>query len=194
MTDIIYDFISTGVDLILIGGILSSLILMLRGSAQLTTVISNQQATSTELDYYLQYHKYNDSIGMSSADALSALVGYRADMNIFIAIPDSSSGSGFITLFNDPATGKYYKKGGYIPYTQNFPDTKNMEPITYDEVSKVLNSTWSYNSYLCTSAQHRFVISEFDRNTVVTAIILIQDKVDEDYGDQFKPSVEEDGD
>lgn len=184
MTDIIYDFISTGVDLILIGGILSSLIIMLRGSAQLTTVISNQQATSTELDYYLQYHRYNESVGMSSADALSALVGYRSDMNVFIVIPDSSASSGYSTIYNNPATGKYYRKPNYRPGADTYsPDTGTS--MSYDEVTKALNSTWNYNSYLCTSAEKKFKKAEFDRNTVVTAVLLIQDEVDEVNGSLF---------
>ena len=157
---------------------------MLRGSAQLTTVISNQQATSTELDYYLQYHKYNDSVGMSSADALSALVGYRSDMNVFIVIPDSASASGYVTIYNDPSTGKYYKKQSYRPSADTYePTTGTM--ITYDDVVKVLNSTWEYNSYLCTSASKRFKKAEFDRNMVVTAIMLIQSDVDATNGSLF---------
>lgn len=185
MTDIIYDFISTGVDLILIGGILSSLILMLRGSAQLTTVISNQQATSSELDYYLQYHKYNDSTGMSSADALSAIVGYRSDMNVFIVIPDPDNPTGgYVTIYNNPSTGKYYKKPSYVPSETPF-SVVGLTPITYDDVAKILNSTWNYNSYLCTSASKTFKKATFDRNTVVTAILLIQDDVDNTYGVDF---------
>lgn len=186
MTDIIYDFISTGVDLILIGGILSSLIIMLRGSTQLTNVISNQQATSDELDYYLQYHKYNDSVGMSSADALSALVGYRSDLNVFIVIPsdDSDTPASWYTIYNNPATGKYYKKHAYAPATQDF-GFSDEESIPYDDVVKELNSTWNYNSYLCTSAGNRFKKAEFDRNTVVTAILLIQDKVDSTHSSSF---------
>lgn len=184
MTDIIYDFISTGVDLILIGGILSSLIIMLRGSAQLTTVISNQQATSTELDYYLQYHKYNDSEGMSSADALSALVGYRSDMNVFVVIPDIGSSSGYTTIYNNPAKGKYYKKSNYRPSADTYdPDSGTL--MSYEDVAKVLNSTWEYNSYLCTSANKRFKKADFDRNTVVTAVLLIQSDVDSTYGSMF---------
>lgn len=182
MTDIIYDFISTGVDLILIGGILSSLIIMLRGSAQLTTVISNQQATSTELDYYLQYHKYNDSKGMSSADALSAIVGYRSDMNVFIVTPNGSGG--YRTFYNDPATGKYYYKDGYIPSADQYnPTTGTVQ--TYDDIAKAFNSTWEYNSYLCTSASKMFKKADFDRNTVVTAIMLIQSEVDSTHGGSF---------
>ena len=51
MTDVIYDFISTGVDLLLVGAVLSALIVMMRGSTQLTTLISNQQIVTEEFDY-----------------------------------------------------------------------------------------------------------------------------------------------
>lgn len=184
MTDIIYDFISTGVDLILIGGILSSLIIMLRGSTQLTNVISNQQATSTELDYYLQYHKYNDSEGMSSADALSALVGYRSDMNVFIALKDPDNPSSWITIYNNPSTGKYYKRSTYVPKNTAFSTTATgVQELSYDKVAGLLNSTYNYNAYLCTSGSGRYNIANFDRNTVVTGILLIHDQLDQS---QFK--------
>lgn len=103
MTDIIYDFISTGVDLILVGSVLSAMIIMLRGSTQLTTLISNQQVVTEEFDYYLQYYMYDNQKGLASADALSAMVGNRYDLVVWI---ESLDGKIYI---NVPDTGKYYE-------------------------------------------------------------------------------------
>lgn len=103
MTDVIYDFISTGVDLLLIGAVLSALIVMMRGSTQLTTLISNQQIVTEEFDYYLGYHMYDDHDGLCSADALSAIVGNRFDLIVCI-----DDGAGNIYM-NKPDDGKYYK-------------------------------------------------------------------------------------
>lgn len=102
MTDLIYDFISTGVDLILVGSVLAAMIVMMRGSTQLTTLISNQQIVTEEFDYYLQYHMYDNQDGLASADALSAIVGNRFELIVCI------KADGEIYM-NDPETGKYYK-------------------------------------------------------------------------------------
>lgn len=107
MTDIIYDFISTGVDLILVGSVLSAMIIMMRGSTQLTTLISNQQVVTEEFDYYLQYHMYDNQEGLAAADALSAMVGNRYDL--FVCIEDPTDTEGTTYYMNYPETGKYYK-------------------------------------------------------------------------------------
>lgn len=106
MTDVIYDFISTGVDLLLVGAVLSALIVMMRGSTQLTTLISNQQIVTEEFDYYLQYHMYDNHDGLCSADALSAIVGNRFDLIVCI-----DGGDGNIYM-NNPDNGNYYKVTG----------------------------------------------------------------------------------
>ena len=110
MTDIIYDFISTGVDLILVGSVLSAMIIMMRGSTQLTTLISNQQIVTEEFDYYLQYHMYDNQEGLSAADALSAMVGNRFDL--IVCIKDNTDPANPTYYMNYPENGKYYKVSG----------------------------------------------------------------------------------
>lgn len=188
MTDLIYDFVTTGIDLILIGGILSALIVMLRGSAQLTQVISAQHATTQEFDYYLQYHMYDDTQGLSSSDALSAIVGYRYDLYCFIAIPDSSNV--YTYYYNDPATGKYYKfksdgaglgtsldtanpTGKTIPAMRGVYFTDDKE-ITYDDLVDDLEPEYTYKSNVCTTASGKFETEVFNRNTIVTGIFIIK--------------------
>lgn len=104
MTDLIYDFISTGVDLILVGSVLAAMIVMMRGSANLTTLISHQQVVTEEFDYYLKYHMYDNQEGLSAADALSAMVGNRFDLHVCIYDPAKNK-----SYMNNPDDGKYYK-------------------------------------------------------------------------------------
>jgi hypothetical protein len=87
MTDLIYDFISTGVDLILVGSVLAAMIVMMRGSANLTTLISHQQVVTEEFDYYLKYTwsgckclREWDDIDLSVVDDIK----YLESMSIFI--------------------------------------------------------------------------------------------------------------
>jgi hypothetical protein len=104
MTDLIYDFISTGVDLILVGSVLAAMIVMMRGSANLTTLISHQQVVTEEFDYYLKYHMYDNQEGLSAADALSAMVGNRFDLHVCIYDPATKK-----SYMNNPGDGKYYE-------------------------------------------------------------------------------------
>lgn len=104
MTDLIYDFISTGVDLILVGSVLAAMIVMMRGSANLTTLISHQQVVTEEFDYYLKYHMYDNQEGLSAADALSAMVGNRFELHVCIYDPVKNQ-----ILMNNPDDGKYYE-------------------------------------------------------------------------------------
>ena len=104
MTDLIYDFISTGVDLILVGSVLAAMIVMMRGSANLTTLISHQQVVTEEFDYYLKYHMYDNQEGLSAADALSAMVGNRFDLHVCIYDPAENK-----SYMNNPGDGKYYE-------------------------------------------------------------------------------------
>lgn len=169
MTDIIYDFITTGIDLMLIGGILSALIVMLRGSAQLTAVIAAQNATTQEFDYYLQYHMYDDTDGLSSSDALSAIVGYRFDLYCFVGIDG-------VYYYNDPSTGKFYTgttnpEGQTIAAMRSSFYTDDKE-ITYDELVEKLDPVNIYNSKVCTTTTGEFATEIFNRNTVVTGILI----------------------
>lgn len=174
MTDLIYDFITTGIDLMLIGGILSALIVMLRGSAQLTAVIASQHATTQEFDYYLQYHMYDNTEGLSSSDALSAIVGHRFDLYCFIAIPDGSGTTHY--YYNDPTTGKYYT-GTSNPQGQTLATLRSAfysssNEISYDTLVDKLDPTYIYKSEVCTTTSGEFDTEVFNRNTIVTGILI----------------------
>ena len=169
MTDLIYDFVTTGIDLMLIGGVLSALIVMLRGSAQLTQVISAQHATTQEFDYYLQYHMYDNTEGLSSSDALSAIVGHRFDLFVFV-LADGKY------YYNDPSTGKYYcgttnPQGQTLAaLRQNFFDESLC--IDYDTLVEKLDPTYIYKSEVCTTTSGEFDTETFNRNTIVTGILI----------------------
>lgn len=169
MTDLIYDFITTGIDLMLIGGILSALIVMLRGSAQLTAVIASQHATTQEFDYYLQYHMYDSTEGLSSSDALSAIVGHRYDLYCFIKVDGKF-------YYNDPTTGKYYcstlNPEGATLAAMRATYFKNEYLISYDTLVQKLDPTYIYNSKVCTTTSGEFSTEVFNRNTIVTGLLI----------------------
>lgn len=169
MTDLIYDYITTGIDLMLIGGILSAFIIMLKGSSQLSQVISNQQATAQEYDYYLRYHSYDDTKGLSSSDALSAMIGFRYDLYVVIGIDGEY-------IYNDPRTGYFYKTTiapeGYPTGDMVSNIFIDSNKITYQELSDALSPIYIYKSKVASISTGYFKTEMFNRNTVVTGIFM----------------------
>lgn len=171
MTDLVYDFITTGVDLLLIGAVLAAMIVMMRGSTQLTQLISNQQTTTDEFDLYLKYHMYDNQDGLSTADAISAMVGYRFDLTV--CIKDGST-----YYVNDPDTGKYYvisSSDGSDPYLGKSSAEIRTEygaQKTYSELSSELSSTNLYHADLIVMNDGVFAKETYSRDVIVLGIML----------------------
>ena len=166
MTDIIYDFISTGVDLLLIGAVLSAMLVMLRGSNQLTKMISEQDATAQEFDYYLQYHAYDNQDGLATADALSAIAGYRFEL--YVCIKDGSN-----YYVNDIETGKYYKISDTI-VDKKVSQIKSMissgTKLTYKELTTAVTTGAKFKARLLSVKNDKLIFEDFSRNTLVLGI------------------------
>ena len=166
MTDLIYDFISTGVDLLLISSVLAAMIVMLRGSTQLTQMISEQEITSQEFDYYLQFHAYDNQEGLSSADALSCMCGYRFDIWVCI-------NTGSAIYLNDPDTGKYYSISS-TAVGKTTAEAKQLcatgTKISYEDLASALNPSWKYKARLLTLNGATLEAEDFSRNLIVNGI------------------------
>ena len=131
MTDLIYDYISMGVDMILTAAILSAIVVLLRSSVILSSYQANLQANSDRMNYYKQYNMYDCTTNLVSADVVSALIYYRYDLNIVVV--DSA---GNILIHNDIRTGKFYKGAG------------TSTPITIDEMKDLLPANKKYSANL----------------------------------------------
>ena len=166
MTDLIYDFITTGVDLLFIGAVLASIIVMLRGSNQLTTLISDQQTVADELDYYLLYHAYDNHDGLSAADVLSSLVKNKYELHVCIKLPDGSY------IVNNTETGKYYKTSasfvGMNPMSAN--SSISGSALKYEEVANLLDSTWEFHGDILLFEENKMKTGTFSSNTIVVGL------------------------
>lgn len=109
MTDLVYDYISMGVDMLVSAAILASVVILLRSSTVLTNYAAQQQATSDRLNYYKEYVAYDCTNDLLSPDVLSCIVYYRYDLDIVII-------QGSNTISNERSTGKYKCNGSYISY------------------------------------------------------------------------------
>lgn len=126
MTDMVYDYITMGVDMMISAAILAAVVILLRGSTLLSIYSAQQQSTTDRINYYKEYAMYDCTQGLLSPDVLSTIVYYKYDLDIVI-----QDGNEIYT--NDKKTGKYYLNG-----TQ----------ITYDQLAQGLGTTKKFKAWL----------------------------------------------
>lgn len=112
MTDLIYDYITMGVDLLIAAAIIAAVVILLRGTTLLNAYSANQQAASERINYYKEFNKYDCTENLVSADVISAMLYYRYNIEIVI-IKDGS------IYTNKPTSGtkidgKIYKDGSEL--------------------------------------------------------------------------------
>lgn len=115
MTDLIYDYITIGVDLLISAVIISTLVILLRITTILNTYTVNQQVSSERLNYYREFNKYDKASILTTSDVITAIMQYRHEMEIVILMKDAT---GNISIYTNYHNGKYnedfYKKKGDI--------------------------------------------------------------------------------
>lgn len=107
MTDVVYDYISMGVDMILTAAILSSIVVLLRSAVVLSAYQSTLQANSDRMNYYRQYNMYDCTENLCMADIQSTLIFYRYELDMTVHLSDGT----FIR--NDTDTGKFYQQKNF---------------------------------------------------------------------------------
>lgn len=84
MTDLIYDYITMGIDMIVSASILAVIVILLRGASILSNQNAMQQANADKIDYYREYSMYDNTTNLSAAEVKSALAYYKNDLVIVI--------------------------------------------------------------------------------------------------------------
>lgn len=156
MTDLIYDYISSGVDMLLNGVILSAVVVLLYSTTLLNSYSAAQQATSERVNYYREYNKYDNTSNLSMADALSALTYYAGDVEVIIKI-NATTWFGY-----DNAKKKYYVANGATKsYFATVNDLKQNNVI-------MNNATSSFNSKVYEDLSN--TASDYYQGGVITGI------------------------
>lgn len=137
MTDLVYDYITTGVDMIINAVILSAVVVLLRSTTLLNSYSANQQATSDRVNYYKEYNIYDNTQNLSSADVISSISFYKTSLDVVITGFDFDNSGVIDSIVNDHNTGLYYKivDGNKIG-------------ITYDELRDLIKSTDLFSAVL----------------------------------------------
>lgn len=109
MTDLVYDYITTGVDMMVTAAILAAVVLLLKSTSMLSSYSAQQQANSDRVQYYREYSMYDATSGLTASDALSALKFYGNSIEVYVWLDSTSTSYGGTCLKAD-GKGKYYYK------------------------------------------------------------------------------------
>lgn len=161
MTDLIYDYITMGVDMIICAAVLAAIVVLLRGSVVLSQVSSTQQANADRVNYYKEYSVYDNTQGLTSADAVSALQYYKNDIEVYVYY-STNSRTGKVVR-NDPTTGKFY-------YSTNGGSTWN--PLSSADIPGQLKSNFVYKCHIGEDGTGLNNLSDSYSGGVVTCIIF----------------------
>lgn len=90
MTDLIYDYITTGVDMVISGAILSSIVMILYTSSRLSVELNNSQATAETLAYYMQFNQF-DNKNVLASDVIGTIIKYSSELEVVVYDSDGST-------------------------------------------------------------------------------------------------------
>lgn len=157
MTDLVYDYITMGVDMILSSAILSAIVVMLYGSSALSHYSAMQQQNADSINYYMQYSMYDNTSGNSSSAVISALQYYKNDILVYV--------NGNYQVKTDPKTGKFQVKKSDGTWRE----------ASYDEFSTFIPSNTKYHAYICEDGVGIDQKSDSYKGGVITGIYFIKE-------------------
>lgn len=157
MTDLVYDYISMGVDMILTAAILAAVVILLRTSVVLSSYQSSLQANSERMNYYRKFNVYDCTTNLCMADVQSALIYYRWELEITVRLGDTE------LITSNPQTGVYTYRSGSV----------NKE-ITSDEFSKYMTAENLFKANLVENKSNK-ISDEGYKGGMVTGIVFVRE-------------------
>lgn len=128
MTDLVYDFISSGVDLLMTASVLSAIIVLVQTATVLTSVTAQQQANADMIDYYREFN-HLDSKECSTVDIQSfILTNYKnIQAKIVFGKPsgDSLPNASFLLVDNGKITFHKWNGSGYTVHNIKYENLLN---------------------------------------------------------------------
>lgn len=83
MTDVVYDFITNGIDMMVTAAVLSVVVILLRSSTTLTSLSNDQQANADRVNYYRTFNAYDNNI-ITGADAVGCILKFRGEVEVVV--------------------------------------------------------------------------------------------------------------
>ena len=158
MTDLIYDYITMGVDMIISASILTAIIIMLKGTTLLSQYSANQQMVANSMNYYKQYSAYDNTTELECSDVVAAMA-YFKELD-------------FIIYMNKEKTNYYATKDsngdGIKEYV--YMSSGNQTNKTYEDIKSELGVKYLFNANIIEGANT--VPSQHWGGDVITAIVF----------------------
>ena len=131
MTDIVYDSLAAGIDMMIAATMFTMVVILLRGSNILLSYNTVQQTNANRVNYYKEYSMYDNKNGLSSADALSCIVYYKGEIEVVIKLTNGV---------------QYYTKYSSSNNKYNYYKSTSNSPISYDELKTAIGSERVFSS------------------------------------------------
>ena len=163
MTDLIYDALTMGVDMIISSVILSSIVMLLSSTQQLNSIQAMQTANADMMNYYREYNQF-DNTDVNSSDVLGCILYYRGTLEVMI--------NGY-----DSYERLYLDKDGKIWFWSDYRDMSTKVEATDEKVRSFISVNRFYNAKL---VEDRFGLSSETvagshyQGGVITGIIFNQ--------------------
>ena len=146
MTDLIYDYISTGVDMLITAAILSGVVILLRSTITLNNYSANQQASTERIGYYKEFNKYDCTNTLVTADILSAMIYYRYDLQIYVKVNTDATRTNYTVYTNKP-NASYVIDGNFYEITGNGSDPIS-DPLTIEYLRNAIKPNYQFKAFL----------------------------------------------
>lgn len=156
MTDLIYDYITQGVDLMICAAILSSVTVLLYANTQMQSAVALQQAYREEMRYYTQFNQY-DNTTIKGTSVISGSIHLEDTTKVLIVYRTHGGNSPrvlFYDLYGSKSTGVQSKlPSGLNGYTSvaNFGRTQSAL-IGSNTTPDGINTSKNFSAYLDTTS------------------------------------------
>lgn len=182
MTDLVYDYIATGVDMIISAVILSAIVVLLRGTSTLTSFSANQQAIVEGISYYKEFNIYDNTKNLSSADVISTFSRYRSEVEISLSmgrelydVDGDGAKDGIIRISNKSGT-TLFANDKYVVFfykSNNAATGEKSTSITFEQLRKMLPADFTYSAKICEDGAE--APSEYYGGGVISGIKIVKD-------------------
>lgn len=163
MTDLIYDALTMGVDMIISAVILSSIVMLLSSTQQLNSIQAMQTANADMMNYYREYNQF-DNTDVNSSDVLGCILYYRGTLEVMINGYDSNE-------------RLYLDKDGKIWFWSDYTNESTKVEATDEKVRSFISVNRFYNAKLVEDSfglSSETVVGSHYQGGVITGIIFNQ--------------------
>lgn len=110
MTDVVYDFLTNGIDMMVTAAVLSVVVILLRSAVTLSSISNAQQANADRVNYYRSFNAYDNS-ELTGADVVGCILKFQGEVEVVV-----QRGSRFLVAGTDGTIKVYNSANGAVAY------------------------------------------------------------------------------